>query len=60
MERFVEQLNDHDFKLELKGLLLNQKPLRNFKHKIDHSNFRQLWFDFKQSELEKTVENQLG
>ncbi|MFT6843099.1 MAG: hypothetical protein ACJASR_001873, partial [Psychroserpens sp.] len=30
-----------------------------FKHKIDQSNFRQSWFDFKQNELEKIVENQL-
>ncbi len=59
MERFVEQLNDHDFKSELQDLLLNKKPFQNFKHKIDHSDFRQSWFDFKQSELEKTVENQL-
>ncbi len=59
MERFVEQLNHPDFKSELQDLLRNKKPFQNFKHKIDHSDFRQSWFDFKQAELEKTVEIQL-
>lgn len=59
MERFVEQLNDLYFKSELQDLLQNKKPFQNFKHKIDHSDFRQLWFDFEQSELEKIVENKL-
>lgn len=59
MERFIEQLSDLNFKSELQYLLLNKKPFKNFKHKIDHSDFRQAWFDFKQSELEKIVKNQL-
>lgn len=59
MERFVEQLSEQNFKSELRDILLKKKPFQNFKHKIDHSDFRQSWFDFKQSELEKTVENQL-
>ena len=60
MERFIEQLSDQNFKSELQYLLLNKKPFQNFKHNIDHSNFRQAWFDFKQSELEKIVKNQLN
>jgi len=31
----------------------------NSKHKIDQSDFRQPWFNFRQIELEKIVENQL-
>jgi hypothetical protein len=59
MERFVVQLNDQNFKSELQDLLGNKKPFRNFKNTIDQSEFRQSWFDFKQKELEKIVENQL-
>jgi serine kinase of HPr protein (carbohydrate metabolism regulator) len=59
MERFVEQLNDQNFRSELQDVLRNKKPFRIFKNKIDQSEFRQFWFDFKQRELEKTVENQL-
>ena len=59
MERFIEQLNDQNFKLKLQDILQQKKPFQNFKHKIDQSNFRQSWFDFKQNELEKIVENQL-
>jgi ABC-type branched-subunit amino acid transport system substrate-binding protein len=59
MEQFIEQLKDQNFKLELQRVLQQKKPFQNFKHKIDQSNFRQSWFDFKQNELEKIVENQL-
>jgi hypothetical protein len=59
MERFIAQLNDQNLKLELQDVLQQKKPFQNFKHKIDQSNFRQFWFDFKQNELEKIVENQL-
>jgi hypothetical protein len=59
MERFVEQLNDQNFKSKLQDILGSKKPFWNFKNTIDQSEFRQFWFDFKQKELEKTVENQL-
>ena len=59
MERFVEHLPDHNLKSELINILENKKPFQTFKHKIDRSDFRQNWFDFKQSELEKIVETQL-
>lgn len=59
MERFAEQLNDQNFKLKLQVVLGNIKPFQNFKNTIDQSEFRQSWFDFKQKELEKMVENQL-
>ncbi|NRR92404.1 hypothetical protein HSX10_12575 [Winogradskyella undariae] len=59
MELFVEQLSDQNIKSELENILANKKPFQNFKHKIDHSEFRQSWFEFKKSELEKIVENQL-
>ncbi|WP_233886207.1 UPF0158 family protein [Tenacibaculum piscium] len=59
MELFVEQLSDQNLKSELENVLVNKKPFQSFKHKIDHSEFRQSWFEFKKSELKKIVENQL-
>ncbi len=60
MEFFVEQLPDENLKSELENVLANKKPFQNFKHKVDHSDFRQNWFDFKQTELEKIVETKLN
>ena len=60
MELFVEQMSDQNLKAELENVLANKKPFQNFKHKVDHSDFRQHWFDFKQSELEKIVETKLN
>ena len=60
MELFVEHLSDQNLKSELENILSNRKPFQNFKHKVDHSDFRQSWFDFKHSELEKIVETQLN
>jgi ribosomal protein L11 methylase PrmA len=60
MELFVEQLPDENLKSDLENVLANKKPFHNFKHKINHSNFRQNWFDFKQSKLEKIVETKLN
>lgn len=60
MELFIEQLSDQNLKSELENVLVNKKPFQNFKHKIDHSEFRQSWFEFKQSELEKIVKTKLN
>jgi|TARA_R110002110_G_C13269652_1_gene701593 hypothetical protein len=60
MERFVEQLSDKNLQSELENVLANKKPFKNFKYLIDHSDYRQDWFDFKLKELEKTVESQLN
>jgi hypothetical protein len=60
MERFVERLSDKKFQAELKNTLANRRSFQNFKQKIDDSEFRQDWFEFKQSELEKIVESQLN
>jgi hypothetical protein len=59
MEGFVGQLCDQKLQSELENALANKKPFQNFKHLIDHSDYRQDWFDFKQNELEKRVENEL-
>lgn len=59
MERFVEQLPDLKLRLELENVLANKKPFQNFKNKVDNSDFRQNWFQFKQLELEKKVKKEL-
>lgn len=59
MERFVAELTDKTLQSELEKVLEIKKPFQNFKHLIDHSDFRQNWFDFKQNELEKRVKTQL-
>ncbi len=55
MEKFVEQITEIDFKIQLTNTLQNKNPFQNFKHLIDNSDVRQQWFDFKQTELEKIV-----
>ncbi len=60
MERFVEQMSEQKFQSELENILANKKPFQNFKYKIDHSDYRKDWFEFKQSELKKIIESQLN
>lgn len=59
MERFADQLPENELKLKLENALRMKKPFQNFNRSIDNSDFRQNWFGFKQSELEKKVETQL-
>ena len=56
MARFAELLPNSLFKFELLEILERNKPFRNFKYHVDNSEYRQNWFDFKQKELEKMVE----
>jgi len=59
MELFAGQITDKKLKTELEIILTSKKPFQNFKHKINRSNFRQSWFEFKQNMLEQIVERQL-
>ena len=60
MERFVSQIVDKQFQAELENIIERKKPFQNFKNRIDNSDYRQKWFDFKKIELEKIVETQLN
>jgi hypothetical protein len=60
MEEFVRQLPDQQLQSELESILANKKPFQNFKFIIEQSEFRNNWFEFKQSELEKIVEKQFN
>lgn len=59
MELFVAQLSDSELKSELEIVLTNRKPFQHFKYRIDHSEFRQNWFHFRASQLEKRVAEEL-
>jgi len=58
MESFVEVITESQFRLELEHRLQRKKPFQNFKYTVETSKYRTLWFDFKQKELEKIVEEQ--
>ena len=60
MERFIDQISDAQLKSELENILQNRKPFQNFKNRIEKSDKRQEWFDFKENELEKIVETQFN
>ena len=60
MERFISQIADKQLQAELENILERKKPFQNFKNRIDNSDYRQKWFDFKKIELEKIVETQLN
>lgn len=59
MELFVDQIDDNEFQSKLDFVLQRKSPFQNFKNAVDNSDYRQKWFDFKQSELEKIVETEL-
>ena len=61
MERFIENyISDNDaIKNRLWNAISKHKPFQNFKLIIDNSPYRQCWFDFKQSQMERFVLDQL-
>lgn len=59
MERFTASLSDSTLRFDLENILQNKKPFQHFKSAMDHSAYREQWFDFKKKEVEKIVENQL-
>lgn len=61
MEKFIKCcIPDKDrFKEELWNAISRPKPFQRFKIKIESSQYRQRWFDFKQEQLEIYVREQL-
>jgi hypothetical protein len=53
MSQFPDTVADQGLKSKLENALHNRKPFANFKHLIDNSEYRQMWFDFR---LKKWVE----
>lgn len=60
MEGFAAQITNESTKRKLFNALEGRKPFQNFKHLVHNSNFRQDWFDFEQSEMERIVRERLG
>ncbi|MDT0293736.1 hypothetical protein RLT85_03745 [Mesonia ostreae] len=59
MQSFAESISEDQFKIDLERTLQRKKPFQNFKYAVETSRYRQVRFDFKQSELEKIIINQL-
>ena len=55
MEEFAHSLEDLAMKNKLIQILQQRHPFRHFKHTIDHSEFREDWFAFKQQFIEKLI-----
>jgi hypothetical protein len=59
MEKFVDEVNDKNLKNKLINALNNRKPFANFKNIVESSNYRKVWFAFKQHQLEILVWDEL-
>jgi hypothetical protein len=59
MEDFAQSMTDQRFQQQLIEAISHKKPFANFKQIIDHSEFRQDWFDFRQQYMESYVKEQL-
>jgi len=61
MESFIENCipDNNPIQSRLWNAISRRRPFQNFKFIIDKSKYRQLWFDFKQSQLEQFVLEQL-
>ena len=60
IERFIKTITDEELADRLLIAINKPKPFRNFKYIIDNSaSYRQGWFEFKASQLENWVKEQL-
>lgn len=59
MERFANSLTDTKFKDKVMESISRRKPFQNFKRLIDHSDYRQMWFDFKNQSYIDYVREQI-
>lgn len=62
MEDFIRECVPDNVSVgkRLRYAISGRKPFRNFKRAIDGSVYRQGWFDFKQSRLERMAADVLG
>jgi len=60
MEHFVNEIDDARFAQRLSDILNRKRPFANFKAHVEGSKYRQQWFDFKQSELERLVWDEIS
>jgi len=55
MERFAKNVPDTNLREKLMDALSMRRPFANFKSIVDDSDYRQVWFDFRQKRLEQYV-----
>jgi hypothetical protein len=55
MEGFIGEIRDNNLKKKVIFALGNRKPFANFKDLVETSNYRELWFAFKQKKMEEYV-----
>ncbi len=55
MEYFIDELSDKNFQDKLIIALNRKKPFANFKYLIESSDYRQQWFDYRQTQYEHYV-----
>ncbi|NPD44965.1 MULTISPECIES: UPF0158 family protein [unclassified Lentimicrobium] len=59
MENFAFELDDEELRDKLFTALNNRKPFKHFKHLIEHSAYREQWFDFKIKQVEHHVKKKI-
>jgi hypothetical protein len=61
MADFIDTVTDKKVQDRLIKALNKSKPFRNFKYEIDNSGeYRQKWFNFKEQEYCKWIDNQIA
>ena len=61
MTDFIDTVDNKKTQDRLTNALNKSKPFQNFKHEIDNSGeYRQKWFDFKEQEYCKWIDNQIA
>jgi len=60
MERFIGEIDDKRFGQKLMDILNRKRPFANFKAHVEGSEYRQKWFNFKQSQLEQMVWDEIS
>ncbi|MBN2830291.1 MAG: hypothetical protein JXR56_08220 [Candidatus Cloacimonetes bacterium] len=59
MAKFADTVDDESFRIKLKTALEFAKPFKNFKKLIDHSDYREQWFEFKMEGKIEAVKRQI-
>jgi len=59
METFVDRVKDKRLQNSLINELNRPKPFRNFRNRVDDSDYREAWFKFKDQFYEDWVRQQL-
>jgi hypothetical protein len=59
MKNFIGEIDDEKMQQDLIRILNRRSPFANFKSKVESSDYREQWFDFRQLKYEEYVRDQL-